>query len=174
MKIDTVEMIKTLKIQVLIYFIVGIQNCLIAQHLTYTMRYTHGFFSIDSTKNVKASDVSISLPTCACYSMQVLGGKITLGIEKYQDFLDNQNAVIAKYQEKVYALGYYDATVVYQIDKMEPSKIIFFYYETSISGNIPTGKFALSQGFYTVKIFKHELLEKEVAISIKNNTITKL
>ena len=174
MIIDTSKMIILPKIQTLILLLIGIQNCLIAQSMTYTMRYSHGFFSIDSTKNAKASDVSISLPTCSCYSMQLAGGKIILGIEKYQDSIDNQNAVVAKYQEKVYALGYYDTTVAYKIDKIEPSEIIFFYYVTFISGNIPTGKFALSQGFYTVKIFKHELLEKEVAISVKKNTITKL
>lgn len=174
MKTDTYPMIKLLKIQLLILCLLGVQNCIIAQHMTFRMTYSHGFFSIDSIKKAKASDVSISLPICNCYSMQVLGRKKVLGIEKYQDFIDNQNVVITKYQEKVYALGNYDTTVMYQIDKMEPSKIIFFYYETALAGNIPTGKFALSPGVYTVEIFKHELLEKEVAISIKNNTITKL
>ena len=58
--------------------------------------------------------------------------------------------------------------------KISPSKVDFYYFETIISGTIPTGKFALSEGYYNVEIFENEFLRKKITISIKNNTITKL
>jgi hypothetical protein len=106
--------------------------------------------------------------------MQVLGDKIILGTEKYQDFLDNQNVLLTKYQEMLTIQGKYDTIIAYQIKKTDPSKVDFYYYKTAVSGTIPTGKFALSEGYYNVEIFENEFLRKEITISIKNNTITKL
>lgn len=153
---------------------VGTLNNLEAQQMTYVMSYSKGFFAIESTNNINTSDLSFLLPPCDCYSMQVLGDKIILGTENYEDFIANQKTLITKYQEKLYNIGKYDTTVLYQINKIDPSKVDFYYYKTAISGTIPTGKFALSEGYYTVGIFKNELLEKEITIAIKNNTITKL
>jgi len=167
-------MIHSPQILMFILMMLGIQNRLIGQQVTYAMSYSKGFFSIDLANSKNSEDIAIYLEACDCYSMQVLGDKIILGTEEYQDFIANQKTFITKYQQKVYSLGNYDTTVAYQIDKKEPSKVIFYYNKTVISGTIPTGKFALSEGYYTVEIFQNEHLEKEVAISIKNNTITKL
>ena len=167
-------MIHSPQILMFILMMLGIQNRLIGQQVTYAMSYSKGFFSIDLANSKNSEYIAIYLEACDCYSMQVLGDKIILGTEEYQDFIANQKTFITKYQEKVYSLGNYDTTVAYQIDKKEPSKVVFYYNKTVISGTIPTGNFALSQGYYTVEIFQNEHLEKEVAISIKDNTITKL
>ncbi len=167
-------MINSSKILMFIVMTVGTLNNLEAQQMTYVMSYSKGFFAIESTNNVNTSDLSFVLPPCDCYSMQVLGDKIIVGTENYEDFVANQNVLLTKYQEMVTNQGKYDTIVAYQINKMEPSKVDFYYYKITISGTIPSGKFALSDGYYTVEILKNELLEKEITIAIKNNTITKL
>jgi hypothetical protein len=139
----------------------GIQNRLIGQQVTYAMSYSKGFFSI-------------YLESCDCYSMQVVGDKVILGTENHEDFIANKKLLITKYQEKVNKLGKYDTTVGYEIDKRNSGDVIFYFYKTGISGSIPTGKFALSEGYYTVEIFKKNLLASSIANSIKNNIITKL
>jgi hypothetical protein len=162
------------RIIVYVLMTVGTLNNSEAQKMTYVMSYSHGFFSIEPTNSKNPNGISIYLKPCDCYSMQVFGDKIILGTEKYQDFIANQKTFITKYQEKVNSLGYYDSTVAFKIDKTEPSKVVFYYYKTAISGTIPTGKFALSEGYYNVEIFENEFLRKKFTISIKNNTITKL
>jgi hypothetical protein len=154
--------------------ILGTLNNLKAQQMTYAISYSKGFFAIESTNNVNTSDLSFLLPTCDCYAMQVLGDKIIIGTEKFQDFIVNQNVLLTKYQEMVTNEGKYDTTITYQINKTDPSKVDFYYYKTTISGTIPTGKFALSEGYYIVEIFKNKLLVKEFTISIQNSVITKL
>ncbi len=153
---------------------VGTLNNLVAQQMTYVMSYSYGFFSIEPTNSKNPNGISIYLKPCDCYTMQVLGDKIILGTEKYQDFLDNQNVLLTKYQEMLTIQGKYDTIIAYQIKKTDPSKVDFYYYKTAVSGTIPTGKFALSEGYYNVEIFENEFLRKEITISIKNNTITKL
>lgn len=167
-------MINSFKILMFIVMTVGTLNNLEAQQMTYVMSYSKGFFAIESINNANTSDLSFLLPQCDCYSMQVFGDKIIVGTENYEDFVANQNVLLTKYQEMVTNQGKYDTIVAYQINKMEPSKVDFYYYKITISGTIPSGKFALSDGYYTVEILKNELLEKEITIAIKNNTITKL
>ena len=153
---------------------VGTRNSLVAQQMTYAMTFNQGYFSIEPTSSKKTKAITIYLPACDCYAMQVSGDKVILGTEKYQDFIANENLLLTKYQGKLINQGKYDTTITYEINKIDQSKVDFYYYKTAISGTIPTGKFALSEGCYTVEIFKNELLEKEITISIKNNTITKL
>jgi hypothetical protein len=154
--------------------ILGIQNRLIGQQLTYAMSYSKGFFSIESATSKNSKDIAIYLESCDCYSMQVVGDKVILGTENHEDFIANKQLFITKYQEKVNKLGNYDTTVSYEIDKRNSGNVIFYFYKTAISGSIPTGKFALSEGYYTVEIFKNDLVASSIAISIKNNIITKL
>ena len=162
------------RIIVYVLMTVGTLNNSEAQKMTYVMSYSHGFFSIEPTNSKNPNGISIYLKPCDCYTMQVLGDKIILGTEKYQDFLDNQNVLLTKYQEMLTIQGKYDTIIAYQIKKTDPSKVDFYYYKTAVSGTIPTGKFALSEGYYNVEIFENEFLRKEITISIKNNTITKL
>lgn len=152
----------------------GTLNNLEAQQMTYIMSYSHGFFSIEPINSLNPNGISIYLKPCECYSMQVLGDKIIVGTEKHQDFLDNQNLLLIKYEEMLTNKGKYDTKLAHKINKIDPSKVDFYYFGTIISGTIPTGKFALPEGYYTVEIFENEFLRKEITISIKNNTITKL
>ena len=162
------------RIIVYVLMTVGTLNNLEAQKMTYVMSYSHGFFSIEPTNSKNPNGISIYLKPCDCYTMQVLGDKIIVGTEIHQDFIDNQKLLLNKYEEMLTNQGKYDATIGHQINKIDPSKVDFYYYKTAISGTIPTGKFALSEGYYTVEIFDNEFLRKEITISIKNNTITKL
>lgn len=162
------------RIIVYVLMTVGTLNNLEAQKMTYVMSYSHGFFSIEPTNSKNPNGISIYLKPCDCYTMQVLGDKIIVGTEKHKDFLDNQNLLFTKYEEMLTNQGKYDTTIAHQINKMDTSKVDFYYFETIISGTIPTGKFALSEGYYNVEIFENEFLRKKITISIKNNTITKL
>jgi hypothetical protein len=106
--------------------------------------------------------------------MEVYGDKVILGIEKYQDFVANQEQMNKKYQKKVNRYGCFDSSVSYEIVGEHPEKVLFYFYRTTISGPIPTGNYALTDGIYTLLIYNNEQFETAVTIAIKDNTITKI
>ncbi len=106
--------------------------------------------------------------------MEVYGDKIILGTERYHDFFANQEQMNKKYQKKVNAYGCFDSSVSSEIIGEHPEKVLFYFYRTTISGPIPTGNYALTDGIYTLLIYNNEQFETSVIIAIKDNTITKI
>ena len=161
-------------INVLIILVFGFSNSIMAQQSTYKIAHFHGFFSIEETSLIEATDLLLTLSNCGCYSMEVYGDKIILGTERYQDFFANQEQMNKKYQKKVNGYGCYDSSVSYEIVSEHPEKVLFYFYRTTISGPIPTGNFALTDGIYTLLIYNNEQFETSMTIAIKDNTITKI
>jgi len=161
-------------ISILIILVFGFSNSIMAQQSTYKIAHFHGFFSIEETSLIEATDLILTLSNCGCYSMEVYGDKVILGIEKYQDLVANQEQMNKKYQKKVDSYGYFDSTFSYEIEGEHPEKVLFYFYRTTISGPIPTGNFALTDGIYTLLIYNNEQFETSMTIAIKDNTITKI
>ena len=145
-----------------------------AQLTSFKVAHFQGFFSIEETSLVEATDLILTLSNCGCYSMEVYGEKVILGIEKYQDFVANQEQMNKKYQKKVSSYGYFDSTFSCEIEGEHPEKVLFYFYKTTISGPIPTGNYALKDGIYTLLIYNSEQFETSMTIAIKDNTITKI
>ena len=88
-------------ISVLIILIFGFSNPIMAQLTSFKVAHFQGFFSIEETSLIEATDLILTLSNCGCYSMEVYGDKVILGIEKYQDFVANQEQMNKKYQKKI-------------------------------------------------------------------------
>ena len=161
-------------ISVLIILIFGFSNPIMAQLTSFKVGHFKGFFSIEETSLIEATDLILTLSNCGCYSMEVYGDKVILGSERYQDFFANQEQMNKKYQKKVNRYGCYDSSVSYEIVGEHPEKVLFYFYRTTISGPIPTGNYALTDGIYTLLIYNNEQFETSVIIAIKDNTITKI
>jgi hypothetical protein len=161
-------------INVLIILVFGFSNSIMAQLTTFKVAHFQGYFSIEETSLIEATDLLLTLSNCGCYSMEVYGDKILLGTERYQDFFANQEQMNKKYQKKVNGYGCYDSSVSYEIVGEHPEKVLFYFYRTTISGPIPTGNFALTDGIYTLLIYNNEQFETSMTIAIKDNTITKI
>lgn len=161
-------------ISVLIILIFGFSNPIMAQLTSFKVGHFKGFFSIEETSLIEATDLILTLSNCGCYSMEVIGDKIILGTERYHDFFANQEQMNKKYQKKVNAYGCFDSSVSYEIVGEHPEKVLFYFYRTTISGPIPTGNYALTDGIYTLLIYNNEQFETSVIIAIKDNTITKI
>lgn len=158
---------------VCLFLILVLQNNIMAQQSSYKITHIHDFFSIEETTKIQSSDFILTLPHCDCYSMELYGDKTILGTETYQDFALNKEQLIEKYQKKVYRYGCNDSTVSYEIEGTKPEKVLFYFYRSTISGPIPTGNFALTDGSYTLLIYNNELFETALNIDIKGNIITK-
>jgi hypothetical protein len=152
----------------------ALQSSIMAQQSSYKITHIHDFFSIEETNEIQSSDFILTLPHCECYSMELYGDKIILGTESYQDFALNKEKLITKYQKKVYSYGCGDSTVSYEIEGNKPEKVLFYFYRTAISGPIPTGNFALTDGSYTLLIYNNDRFETALNIDIKDNIIKKL
>jgi hypothetical protein len=156
-----------------LFLILVLQNSLMAQQSSYKITHIRSFFSIEETTEIQASDFILTLPHCDCYSMELYGDQIILGTESYQDFALNKEQLISKYQKKVSGYGCNDSTVSYEIEGNKPEKVLFYFYRTTISGPIPTGNFALTDGSYTLLIYNNDRFETALNIDIKGNIIKK-
>lgn len=165
---------KQTTISVFILLIFGFYNSIIAQQTSYKIAHFHSFFSIEETSKIETTDLLLTLPNCGCYSMEVYGDKTILGTERYLDFVSNQEQMIKKYQKKVSTYGFNDSSVSYEIVGEYPDKVVLYFYKTTISGPIPTGNYALTNGIYTLLIYNNEQFETSLTIAIKDNTITKI
>ena len=158
---------------VCLFLMLVLQNSLMAQQSSYKITHIHDFFSIEETTKIQSSDFIFTLPHCDCYSMELYSDKTILGTERYPDFAINREQLITKYQKKVYSYGYNDSTVSYEIEGTKPEKVVFYFYKSTISGPIPTGNFALTDGSYTLLIYNNIRFETALNIDIKGNIITK-
>ena len=151
----------------------ALQSSIMAQQSSYKITHIGSFFSIEETTTIQSSDFIITLPHCECYSMELFGDQTILGTERYQDFAINKEQLIKKYQKKVNSYGFLDSTVSYEIEGTKPEKVLFYFYKSTISGPIPTGNYALTDGSYTLLIYNNDLFETALNIDIKGNIIIK-
>ena len=128
----------------------------------YLISLENGFFSITRGMSINKmgnpeNDINIQLPeTNGFYTINALGDRKPLGIEKLEDFNKNKEVLISKYSEIISNYGWADSSITYEVydDKVFGESHVKFYLNLGFSSTIPTGKFTIEDGIYLVEIWK--------------------
>ena len=127
----------------------------------YLISLENGFFSITRGMSINImgnpeNDINFQLPdTNGIYTVNALGDRKPLGIEKLEDFNKNKEVLISKYSEIISNYGWADSSITYEVydDKVFGESHVKFYLNLGFSSTIPTGNIAIEDGIYLVEIW---------------------
>jgi hypothetical protein len=146
---------------------------------SYVMSLEDGFFSITYGISINMmgnpeNDINIQLPeTNGIYTINALGDRKPLGIEKLEDFNKNKEVLISKYSEIIRNYGWADSSITYEVydDKVFGDSYVKFYLNRRFSSTIPTGKISIKDGIYLLEIWKESEFIQSFYLLVENNKL---
>ena len=101
----------------------------------YLINLENGYFSFTRGMSITVmgnseNDINIQLPeTKGIYTINALGDRKPLGIEKIEDFNKNKEILISKYSEIISNYGWSDSSITYEV------------YDDKVFGETPANSF---------------------------------
>lgn len=148
----------------------------------YLISIENSYFSIIRGMSINVmgnpeNDINIQLPeTKGIYTINALGDRKPLGIEKIEDFNKNKEILISKYSEIISNYGWSDSSITYEVydDKVFGESHVKFYLNRGFSSTIPTGKIAIEDGIYLVEIWKELEFIKSFYLLVEKNKLKQI